>query len=57
MLQENDILIIKKENSKIVLFVRENQKDNGITSSYTYLGLAEYKSHMGSKLISITWKL
>ena len=47
----------KKENSKIVLFVRENQKDNGITSSYTYLGLAEYKSHMGSKPISITWEL
>ena len=47
----------KKENSKIVLFVRENQKDNGITSSYTYLGLAEYKSHMGSKPISITWQL
>ena len=35
----------KKINSKIVLFVRENQKSNGITTPFTYLGLCEYRSH------------
>lgn len=47
----------KKYNSKVVLFVRENQKSNGVTTPYTYLGLGEYISHSGSKPISIVWKL
>ncbi|WP_404989127.1 DEAD/DEAH box helicase [Clostridium culturomicium] len=47
----------KALNSKVVLFVRENQKRDGITEPYTYLGLADYSSHSGSKPISIVWKL
>lgn len=47
----------KALNSKVVLFVRENQQRDGITEPYTYLGLADYSSHSGSKPISIVWKL
>ncbi|MGL4108422.1 DUF3427 domain-containing protein [Clostridium sp. LP20] len=47
----------KKNNSKIALFVRENQKSNGITTPFTYLGLCEYRSHTGSKPISFILEL
>lgn len=47
----------KALNSKVVLFVRENQQRDGLTEPYTYLGLADYSSHSGSKPISIVWKL
>lgn len=47
----------KALNSKVALFVRENQQRDGITEPYTYLGLADYSSHSGSKPISIVWKL
>ncbi len=47
----------KKEGSKILLFVREYNKDIVGTAPYTFLGLADYVSHEGSRPMSITWKL
>lgn len=47
----------KKNNNKIVLFVRESKDRDGITAPYTYLGTCEYRSHSGSKPISLVWEL
>ena len=47
----------KKKGSNILLFVRENRKDNGATSPYTFLGLSQYSSHEGSLPISFVFKL
>ena len=49
----------KKEGSQVVLFVREFKTDriSGIAHPYTYLGLAEYVKHEGSRPMNITWKL
>jgi superfamily II DNA or RNA helicase len=47
----------KKKGSNILLFVRENIKEKTITSSYTFLGLAKYISHEGSKPMSILFQL
>lgn len=47
---------LKTEN-KIVLFVRENKKQDGITSPYVYLGEAEYVRHEGNMPISFVWRL
>ncbi|MBI9102195.1 MAG: DUF3427 domain-containing protein [Spirochaetales bacterium] len=47
----------KKNNHSILMFVREDQKRNGIVLPYYFLGKAEYISHTGSKPMSITWKL
>ncbi|MBI6874884.1 DUF3427 domain-containing protein [Clostridium aciditolerans] len=43
--------------NKIVLFVRENKKKDGMAAAYTYLGEAEYVSHSGSMPISFVWRL
>lgn len=47
----------KSTGNKILLFVRENEKDNGATSPFVYLGKADYVSHRGSKPVNIVWKL
>ncbi|MTI64981.1 MAG: DUF3427 domain-containing protein [Firmicutes bacterium] len=47
----------KQRGSKIILFVREYKKKNGITSPYTYLGTAEYVKHYGNRPISFVWRL
>ncbi|MCR6513842.1 DUF3427 domain-containing protein [Clostridium sp. LY3-2] len=47
----------KKLNSKILLFVRENSKKDGITESFMYLGTCEYRSHKGNKPISFIFEL
>ena len=47
----------RNTNNKILLFVRENSKEEGITSPYIYLGQADIVSHRGSKPITIVWKL
>ncbi|MGL5682866.1 MAG: DUF3427 domain-containing protein, partial [Marinifilaceae bacterium] len=49
----------RKEDHKILLFVRESKKDSilGATDSYVYLGPVEYVEHNGSKPINFTWKL
>lgn len=46
-----------KLKSKILLFVREFKSDIGGTAPYTFLGLADYVKHEGSKPMNITWKL
>ncbi len=43
--------------SKIALFVREFKADKAGASPYTFLGLADYVTHVGSKPMSITWRL
>ena len=47
----------RDSGNNILLFVRENKSEDGVTSPYTYLGRAEIVSHRGSKPISIVWKL
>ena len=47
----------KQREHKILLFVREEKKVDGFTAPYVFLGTAEYQSHVGSKPMSIVWKL
>ena len=47
----------KKLGSKVALFVREYKEDQAGTCPYTFLGLADYVSHTGSKPMSIIWRL
>jgi hypothetical protein len=47
----------KKEGSKVLLFVREYKNDIAGTTPYTFLGLADYVTHEGSRPMSITWRL
>lgn len=47
----------REYGNNILLFVRENKSEDGVTSPYTYLGAADIVSHSGSKPISIVWKL
>ncbi len=47
----------KSMNNYISLFVREYKKSLTHTSSYVFLGNADYVSHSGNKPISFTWKL
>lgn len=44
-------------DSKVVLFVRERKKVNGITEPYYCLGTAKFIGCEGSKPMSIVWKL
>lgn len=43
--------------SNILLFVRETKKAGSGASPYTFLGLADYVSHEGSRPMSIIWRL
>jgi hypothetical protein len=43
--------------SKVILFVRERKKTNGMTEPYYCLGTAKFVSYEGSKPMSIIWKL
>lgn len=43
--------------STVLLFVREEQRDDFGTSPYLYLGPATYVKHRGEKPIAVTWKL
>lgn len=48
----------RKNGSRVLLFVREFKNDlYGNTAPYTYLGMANYVSHNGSRPMNITWKL
>lgn len=51
----------KKLASKVLIFVRESRNDRigsiTLAKPYTYLGLAEYVSHKGSRPMSIIWRL
>ncbi|MCM0647246.1 DUF3427 domain-containing protein [Clostridium swellfunianum] len=45
-----------KTDNRIVLFVRENKKQDGVTSPYIYLGEVEYVRHEGNMPISFVWR-
>jgi len=47
----------KALGSKVMLFVREFKTHIGGTSPYTFLGLADYVKHEGSRPMNITWRL
>ncbi len=47
----------KQRGSKIALFAREYKKDKGGACPYMFLGLADYVTHIGSRPMSITWRL
>jgi superfamily II DNA or RNA helicase/HKD family nuclease len=44
-------------SSTVLLFVRQEQKDDFGTSPYLFLGPATYVSHTGDRPIAITWRL
>lgn len=44
-------------SSHVLLFAREEQRDEFGTSPYLFLGPARYVSHEGSRPIAITWEL
>lgn len=44
-------------SSTVLLFVRQEQKDEFGTSPYLFLGPASYVSHTGDRPIAITWRL
>lgn len=46
-----------KRGTKVALFVREYENDIIGTAPFTFLGLAEYVSHEGSRPMSIIWHL
>jgi hypothetical protein len=43
----------RTRNYKVLLFVRENNKKNKVTSQYMFLGRARYVSYSGNKRIKI----
>lgn len=47
----------KNIHGQVSLFVRENKKENGITSPYMYLGECSFVDCTGNKPVSIRWKL
>jgi len=44
-------------SSTVLLFVRQEQKDDFGTSPYLFLGPATYVTHTGDRPIAITWRL
>ncbi|MEA1975269.1 MAG: DUF3427 domain-containing protein [Bacillota bacterium] len=57
ILKIKSILITKKTDNKILLFVREYKNENSYTQPYYFLGKVNYVSHQGSKPMSIVWRL
>ncbi|MBP3932095.1 MAG: DUF3427 domain-containing protein, partial [Peptostreptococcaceae bacterium] len=47
----------RNTDNNILLFVRENKSEEGVTSPYIYLGPADIVQFSGSKPINIVWKL
>lgn len=47
----------REKGTKILLFVREYRENIVGTSPYTFLGLADYVEHHGSRPMNIVWKL
>ena len=43
--------------STVLLFVRDDAKDNLGTAPYTFLGRAHHVRHTGSRPVAITWRL
>ena len=47
-----------RDKTRVMIFVRENRQDQyGNAAPYTFLGLADYVSHEGSKPMDVIWKL
>jgi hypothetical protein len=47
----------KERRSNVLIFVREYRTDAAGTAPYTFLGMADYMKHEGSRPMSITWRL
>lgn len=47
----------RERKSEVIFFVRESKNREGITMPFTYLGPCQYRSHTGSKPMSILWEL
>lgn len=47
----------RERGSKVLLFVREFKTDTAGTAPYTFLGLAKYVHHVGSRPMNVTWQL
>ncbi|MEI6579454.1 MAG: DUF3427 domain-containing protein, partial [Eubacteriales bacterium] len=47
----------KKQGNRVMLFVRDFKTDIAGASPYTFLGLADYFKHEGSRPMGITWQL
>lgn len=47
----------RQMGTRVALFVREAKTDAAGTAPYTFLGLADYQSHVGSRPMSIIWRL
>ena len=47
----------RERGSKVLLFVREFKSDLVGAAPYTFLGMANYVKHTGSRPMNITWKL
>jgi superfamily II DNA or RNA helicase len=47
----------RERGSTVLLFVREDKRQNGLTAPYCFLGPVDYVSHEGSKPMSIVWRL
>ena len=43
--------------SEVLLFVREDKRNNGASCPYTFLGPGDYCGHQGSRPMSILWRL
>ena len=47
-----------RDKTHVMIFVRENRQDQyGNVAPYTFLGLADYVEHKGSKPMDVIWKL
>ncbi|MFC0272999.1 DUF3427 domain-containing protein [Metabacillus herbersteinensis] len=53
----NRYMTHKKKGHKLALFVREYKREQGLTSSFIFLGLVDYIKHSGSKPVSFVWSL
>ena len=47
----------RQQGSKVLLFVREYNNDIAGTTPFTFLGIANYVIHEGSRPMNITWRL
>lgn len=47
----------RSTGNRIALFVREYKEENGYTSSFVFLGEADYVRHEGNKPMSFVWRL
>ena len=45
------------DGHRILLFVREDKKRNGLAVPYTYTGPVRYVRHTGSRPMSLVWRL